>query len=87
MQSRRDGDPSSLVASNRRATEMLQWSPHYDDLKTICATLLNGSDGCNCTRTQSRSKDLAFCRLMHTAVDILERARRRDFFHRRLLLR
>lgn len=35
VQNRRIGDPSTLVASNQRATEMLQWSPRYDDLETI----------------------------------------------------
>lgn len=35
VQERRAGDPSRLVASNKKALEILQWSPRYDDLETI----------------------------------------------------
>lgn len=35
VQKRRTGDPSRLVASNKKAMEMLRWSPRYADLETI----------------------------------------------------
>jgi UDP-glucose 4-epimerase len=35
VQERRAGDPSRLVASNQRATELLRWSPRYNDLEII----------------------------------------------------
>src|SRR5712691_2719139 len=35
---RRPGDPPSLVADNRRAQEVLSWTPRYPDLDQIVAT-------------------------------------------------
>jgi UDP-glucose 4-epimerase len=35
VQKRRPGDPSRLVASNQKATEMLRWSPRYNNLEII----------------------------------------------------
>ncbi|MDO3722463.1 UDP-glucose 4-epimerase GalE [Marinobacter sp. chi1] len=38
---RRAGDPAALMADNTRITEVLGWSPDYDDLQTIVRTALN----------------------------------------------
>ena len=35
---RRPGDPSALVASNRRIKEVLGWRPRHDDLEYIVRT-------------------------------------------------
>jgi UDP-glucose 4-epimerase len=35
---RRAGDPSALVASNRRIKEVLGWRPRHDDLEYIVRT-------------------------------------------------
>jgi UDP-glucose 4-epimerase len=37
---RRPGDPSTLVASNRKIGEMLGWQPRFDDLENIVRTAL-----------------------------------------------
>ncbi|MBZ2167805.1 UDP-glucose 4-epimerase GalE [Marinobacter sp. F4216] len=38
---RRAGDPAALMADNTRITEVLGWSPDYDDLQIIVRTALN----------------------------------------------
>lgn len=38
---RRAGDPAQLVASSKKAREVLGWNPQYDDLKTIIETAWN----------------------------------------------
>lgn len=38
MAERRAGDPARLVASSRKAREILGWDPQYDDLSTIIET-------------------------------------------------
>ncbi len=35
---RRDGDPSELVASSKKARELLQWQPKYSDADTLIAS-------------------------------------------------
>lgn len=37
---RRPGDPPSVIASNKKAVEMLGWSPKYDDLDLILKSAL-----------------------------------------------
>jgi UDP-glucose 4-epimerase len=37
---RRAGDPAEIVASSRRARELLGWQPRRDDLSTIAADAL-----------------------------------------------
>jgi UDP-glucose 4-epimerase len=36
--SRRKGDPSELIADNKKISENLNWSANYSDLKTILET-------------------------------------------------
>jgi UDP-glucose 4-epimerase len=38
---RRPGDPSTMVASNRKVREVLGWQPRHDDLEFIVRTALN----------------------------------------------
>ncbi|MFH1076382.1 MAG: UDP-glucose 4-epimerase GalE [Pseudomonadota bacterium] len=38
---RRDGDPSMLVGSSKKARSVLNWHPQYDDLKVIIETAWN----------------------------------------------
>ena len=35
---RRPGDPATLIASSRKAMEVLGWQPRYTDIKDIIAT-------------------------------------------------
>lgn len=41
MEDRRAGDPSTLIASSKKAKEVLGWMPKFDDLETIIATAWN----------------------------------------------
>lgn len=41
MEDRRAGDPSTLIASSKKAKEVLGWKPKFDDLETIIATAWN----------------------------------------------
>lgn len=36
IQSRRDGDPATLIADNSKIKKILNWKPQYDDLDLIC---------------------------------------------------
>jgi UDP-glucose 4-epimerase len=40
LRERRAGDPAILVASSARARQLLQWTPHHDDLPRIIADAL-----------------------------------------------
>ena len=37
-ETRRAGDPSTLIASSTKAKEFLGWNPKFDDLETIITT-------------------------------------------------
>lgn len=37
-ETRRVGDPSTLIASSTKAKEILGWNPKFDDLETIITT-------------------------------------------------
>ena len=37
-ETRRAGDPSTLIASSSKAKEILGWNPKFDDLETIITT-------------------------------------------------
>lgn len=37
---RRLGDPAQLISDNSKIKNILQWTPHYDDLALICKTAL-----------------------------------------------
>ena len=39
--SKRKGDPSKLVADNKKISRELNWIPQYSDLKTIISTAWN----------------------------------------------
>lgn len=41
MEERRAGDPSTLIASSKKAKEILGWNPKYNNLETIIATAWN----------------------------------------------
>lgn len=41
MEERRAGDPSTLIASSKKAKEILGWNPKYNYLETIIATAWN----------------------------------------------
>lgn len=41
MEERRSGDPSTLIASSKKAKEILGWNPKYNNLETIIATAWN----------------------------------------------
>lgn len=41
MEERRAGDPSTLIASSKKAKEILGWKPKYNNLETIIATAWN----------------------------------------------
>lgn len=41
MEERRAGDPSTLIASSKKAKEILGWNPRYNNLETIIATAWN----------------------------------------------
>jgi UDP-glucose 4-epimerase len=58
---RRPGDPSALVAGNRRIGEVLGWRPRHDDLKYIVRTAWQwerkmqahgGPEGCDVARDE-----------------------------------
>jgi UDP-glucose 4-epimerase len=38
---RRAGDPPVLIGSSDKATQILNWKPHYNDLSTIIETAWN----------------------------------------------
>ena len=38
VETRRAGDPSTLIASSSKAKEILGWNPKFDDLQTIITT-------------------------------------------------
>jgi UDP-arabinose 4-epimerase len=38
IENRRAGDPPILIADNKRAKEILEWSPNYSDLETILSS-------------------------------------------------
>ena len=41
MEERRAGDPSTLIASSKKAKEILGWNPKYNNLETIIASAWN----------------------------------------------
>ena len=41
MAPRRSGDPAQLIASSKKAMEVLGWKPEQNDLETIIASAWN----------------------------------------------
>ncbi|CAM3395603.1 UDP-glucose 4-epimerase GalE [Helicobacter labetoulli] len=41
IESRRDGDPATLIGDSTKAKEILGWKPHFADIETILSSALN----------------------------------------------
>ena len=72
---RRPGDPSTMVASNRKIRDVLGWQPAYDDLEFMVRTRGTGSSGCTRAAGPQHSTDPSLqhhhprpsCAEVHTA--------------------